>query len=101
MAVIDITKENFKEQVRDSKKPVLLDFYANWCGPCRMVAPIVEQIAEERPDYLVGRVNVDEQEELARAFEITSIPALIVVKDGIITAAKIGAAPKSEILSML
>ena len=82
MAVITITKENFKEEVIKSDKPVLLDFWAAWCGPCRMVSPIVEQIAEERADIKVGKINVDEQTELATAFRVMSIPTLVAFKDG-------------------
>ena len=82
MAVITITKENFEEEVIKSDKPVLLDFWAAWCGPCRMVSPIVEQIAEERADIKVGKINVDEQTELATAFRVMSIPTLVAVKDG-------------------
>ena len=96
MSVVAITKDNFTELVKNSDKPVLLDFYATWCGPCRMVSPIVEQIAEERSDVLVGKVDVDAQTELAAAFEISSIPTLIVVKGGIIANAKVGFAPKAE-----
>ena len=101
MSVVAITKDNFTELVKNSDKPVLLDFYATWCGPCRMVSPIVEQIAEERSDILVGKVDVDAQSELAAAFEISSIPTLIVVKGGIIANAKVGFAPKAEILKLL
>ena len=101
MAVVAITKDNFNELVKNGAKPVLLDFYATWCGPCRMVSPIVEQISEERGDYLVGKINVDEEKELAQAFEISSIPTLIVVKEGVIANANIGFAPKTEILKLM
>ena len=101
MSVITITKDNFKQEVSESKKPVLLDFWAAWCGPCRMVSPIVDEIAEERTDIKVGKVNVDEQPELASEFGIMSIPTLVVMKDGEVAAKSVGAAPKEEILSML
>ena len=100
MAVIKITTENF-EAVKNSGKKVLIDFYADWCGPCRMVSPIVDEIAEERDDIAVGKINVDECPELARQFNIMSIPTLVVIEgDRIITQAT-GARPKSAILSML
>lgn len=101
MSVIKVTKSNFENEVMKSEKPVLLDFWATWCGPCRMIAPVVESIAEENPQYLVGKVNVDEEPELAQAFNITSIPALFVVKDGKIVNQAVGARPKEQILDML
>ena len=82
MAVITITKENFENEVLKSDKPVLLDFWATWCGPCRMVSPIVDEIANERDDIKVGKINVDEQGELSMQFRIVSIPTLIVMKNG-------------------
>lgn len=101
MAVITITKENFQSEVVQSDKPVLLDFWATWCGPCRMVSPIVDQIADERSDIKVGKVNVDEQPELAQQFRIISIPTLVVMKDGQIANKAVGAMPKEEILALL
>ncbi len=101
MSVLHITKENFRQEVLQSRKPVLLDFWANWCGPCRMVAPLVEEIAGELPDLKVGKVNVDEQQELAGAFQIMSIPTLVVVKDGRVVSQTVGVRPKQEILSIL
>ncbi len=101
MSALIITKENFQEEVMNSDKPVLLDFWASWCGPCRMVVPIVEEIAEERTDIKVGKVNVDEQPDLASNFRIASIPTLIVMKDGQIAAQSVGAKSKSQILAML
>lgn len=101
MSVINVNKNNFKEEVIESKKPVLLDFWATWCGPCRMVGPIVEEIAKERPDIKVCKVNIDEQDELASAFSIMSIPTLMVVKEGKIVNKAVGARPKESILQML
>ena len=101
MAVITITKENFQSEVVQSDKPVLLDFWATWCGPCRMVSPIVDQIADERSDIKVGKINVDEQPELAQQFRIISIPTLVVMKDGQIANKAVGAMPKKEILALL
>lgn len=101
MSVITITKENFQKEVIESSKPVLLDFWASWCGPCRMVSPIVDEIAEETPTVKVGKINVDEQGELANSFSVTSIPTLVVVKDGKIVNQAVGARPKDQILSML
>ncbi len=101
MSVININKNNFQEEVLNSDKPVLLDFWASWCGPCRMVSPIIDEIAQERPDIKVGKVNVDEQPELASQFRIMSIPAIMVIKDGKIVNQAIGARPKSQILALL
>lgn len=101
MSAIDINRSNFQEEVIHSDKPVLLDFWAPWCGPCRMVVPIVEQIAEENSDIKVGKVNIDEQSELASKFGIKSIPTLIVIKDGKIVNRAMGARSKSKILELL
>lgn len=101
MSAISITKQNFQEEVVQSSKPVLLDFWASWCGPCRMVSPIVEEIAQERPDVKVGKINIDEQRELAEQFQIMSIPTLMVVRDGRVVRQAVGARPKNQILSML
>ena len=101
MAVINITSANFESEVLHSDKPVLLDFWATWCGPCRMVSPIVDQIADERSDIKVGKINVDEQPELAQQFRIISIPTLVVMKDGQIANKAVGAMPKEEILALL
>lgn len=102
MAEVTITKSNFDEEVMQSEKPVLLDFWAAWCGPCRMVAPIVEEIAEECKDTLkVGKVNVDEEQELAMAFRVESIPTLVVVKDKKVVQTAIGYQTKEQLLAML
>ena len=101
MSVLTITKDNFEELVLKSEKTVLLDFWASWCGPCRMVSPIVDEIADENPQITVGKINVDEQPELAASFSIMSIPALFVIKQGKIANQIIGYRPKEEILSML
>ena len=101
MSVVTITKENFEDEVTISEKNVLLDFWATWCGPCRMVSPIVDEIAEENPDIKVGKVNVDEQPELAGAFQIQSIPTLVSVKNGIIADVAVGARDKKSILAMV
>lgn len=101
MAVLHITKENFEEQVLHSEKPVLLDFWASWCGPCRMVSPTIDEIAGERDDIKVGKINVDEQPELAGAFQVMSIPTLVVMKGGKIANRAMGARPKAQILSLL
>lgn len=101
MSVLNITKHNFQEEVVQSDKPVLLDFWANWCGPCRMVSPIVDEIARERADVKIGKINVDEQRELAAQFQIMSIPTLVVMKEGKVVNQTLGARPKSQILAML
>ncbi len=101
MSYINITNQNFNEEVLQSDKPVLIDFWASWCGPCRMIAPIVEEIAEERSDIKVGKINVDEEPELATRFGIMSIPTLVVMKDGEMVNKLVGARPKNQILDML
>ena len=101
MSVIQINQENFAQEVLHSDKPVLLDFWASWCGPCRMVGSIVEEIAQERQDIKVGKVNVDEERQLAAQFQIMSIPTLMVIRDGKIVKQTVGARPKEQILAML
>lgn len=101
MSAVNINQANFQNEVIDSDRPVLLDFWAPWCGPCRMVVPIVEEIAAERSDVKIGKVNVDEQPELARQFGVMSIPTLVVMRDGKIVRQAVGAQPKPQILDML
>ena len=101
MRAVKIDQNNFSEEVIRSDRPVLLDFWAPWCGPCRMISPVVDEIARECADIKVGKVNVDEQPELARQFGVMAIPALVVMKDGKITSQAAGARPKSQILAML
>ena len=101
MSYINITNQNFNEEVIKSDKPVLIDFWASWCGPCRMIAPIVEEIAEERSDIKVGKVNVDDEPELATQFGIMSIPTLVVMKDGELVNKLVGVRPKNQILEMI
>ena len=100
MSVLSITKANF-EQIISTDKPVLIDFYADWCGPCRMVSPLVDEIAEENSQYVVGKINVDNEPELAAAFAVSSIPMLVVIKNGKIANQSVGAMPKAKILEML
>lgn len=101
MATIKITKHNFEQEVLNSKEPILLDFWASWCGPCRMVAPTIDEIAEEMKGVKVGKINIDEEIELASQFRVMSIPTLMVVKDGKVSAQSVGVKPKKDILRML
>ena len=101
MAEMIITQENFEREVLQSDQPVLVDFWASWCGPCRMLSPIVDEIAEERTDIKVGKVNVDEQQELAATFNVMSIPTLIVLDKGQVVNQSVGVRPKKQILTML
>lgn len=100
MSVISVNKTNFDEVV-NSEKTVLLDFFATWCGPCRMVSPIVDEIANEHPEYLVGKIDVDEEPEIAQGFDVYSIPTLVVMKGGKVVNQQAGARPKAQILQML
>jgi thioredoxin 1 len=101
MAVLNITKDNFQKEVMESDKVVLLDFWADWCGPCKMMAPQIDAIAEERPDLKVGKVNVDQQQELAVEFQVMSIPTLVVIKNGEVVKKSIGMVPKEQVLSLI
>lgn len=101
MTVIDITKENLKEEVTNYQGTVLLDFWAVWCGPCRAMSPIVDEIEEEHPEIKVGKVNVDDQMELGRLFKIANIPTLLVIKNGEVVNEQVGLAPKEKILELL
>lgn len=101
MSVIQITKENYQQEVLACEKPILLDFWASWCGPCRMLSPIIDEIAEDHPEIKVGKVNVDEQPELAEQFQVMSIPSLFVLKDGKVINHALGARPKQQILDLL
>ena len=101
MSVLHITKDTFEAEVMSSEKPVLLDFYATWCGPCKMIAPILDEIAAEREDIKVCKINVDEEPELANAYKVVSIPTLFVIKDGQVVNQSLGAKPKAQILEML
>lgn len=100
MSVLSVNKNNF-EEIKNSGDVVLLDFYADWCGPCRMVSPIVDEIAEENPAYVVGKINVDDEPELAQEFGVMSIPTLVVIKNGEVVNQATGARPKAQILAML
>ena len=101
MSVQTVTNDNFDNLVLQSEKPVLLDFWAPWCGPCRMVSPLVDEIAEERSDITVGKVNVDEQPELSMQYGVMSIPTLLVFKNGTLAQTAVGARPKEELLALL
>ena len=101
MSVIKITKDNFENEVLNCEKTVLLDFYADWCGPCRMVSPIVDAISEEHPEYKIGKINVDEENQLAITFGVMSIPSLFVIRKGEVVNQAVGARTKAQILDML
>ena len=101
MSVLTITKENFQSEVIESSKPVLLDFWASWCGPCRMMSPVVDQVAEEREDIKVGKVNVDEQPELASQFQVMTIPTFLVFSEGEVVNKAIGVMSKQKVLDLL
>lgn len=100
MSVLKITQNNFESEVLKSDKPVLIDFWASWCGPCRMLSPVVDEIAEENPQIKVGKINVDEEGDLAASFGVMSIPTLVVIKNGQVVNQSVGVVPKQKILSM-
>ena len=101
MSAMHINNHNFQEEVMNSEKPVLMDFWASWCGPCRMVGPIIDEIAAEHPEYKVVKINIDEEPELASQYRVVSIPTLLVMKDGQVVQQSVGARPKNQILAML
>jgi len=101
MSVMHVTKENFRQEVLESSKPVLVDFFASWCGPCKMLAPVLDEIAAERPDIKVVKINVDEEQELASQYRVISIPSVFVIRDGQVVAQSLGAKPKHQLLAML
>ena len=101
MSVVHVNIDNFESVVKSSEKPVLLDFFANWCGPCRMISPIIEEIAAEHPEYVVGKINVDEEPELASAFKVESIPMLAFVKDNTFLDMSVGYVPKSTLEKLI
>ena len=101
MSVINVNKNNFSQEVLNSDRPVLLDFWASWCGPCRMLSPIVDEIAEEREDIKVCKINVDEEPELANQFQVMSIPSLFVLNEGKVVAQSLGVKPKAQVLALL
>ena len=101
MSVLTITKKNYEEEVQKSEKPVLIDFWAPWCGPCRMMGPIIDELAAETTEAKIGKVNVDEEPELAGSFGVMSIPTLVVIKDGKVTETAVGVKPKAELMRML
>ena len=101
MSIVHITKENFHAVVKESTKPVLIDFWATWCGPCRMIAPFIEEIAAERDDVTVGKIDVDQEMELAMQFQVSSIPTLVLVKNGAVAGRLVGYRPKADILKLL
>ena len=101
MSIIHITKDNFQSVIKESTKPVLIDFWATWCGPCKMIAPFIEEIAAERDDIIVGKIDVDQEMELAMQFRIASIPTLVLMKNGDVAATLVGYRPKADILKLL
>ena len=101
MALLKLTRDNFETEVLNSTLPVLIDFYADWCGPCRMLGPVIDEIAEEAADFKVGKVNIDEQPELATKYQVMSVPTLVVIKNGEVANRATGVTPKQKILDML
>ncbi|MBQ6900940.1 MAG: thioredoxin [Firmicutes bacterium] len=101
MSALNITKENFQKEIIESEKPVLLDFFATWCGPCQMLSPVIDEIAAERSDIKVAKINVGEQRDLARQYKVMSVPTLMVIRNGEVVNRSLGAMPKHEVLSLL
>lgn len=101
MSIIKLTRDNFESEVMQSTLPILVDFYAEWCGPCRMLSPVIDEIANEATDFKVGKINIDEQPELATKYQVMSVPTLMVIKNGEVTNRVTGAVPKQTILNML
>lgn len=101
MALMKFTRDNFESEVLNSQLPVLIDFYAEWCGPCRMLGPVIDEIAEEATDFKVGKVNIDEQPELATKYQVMSVPTLVIIKNGEVANRVTGVTPKQKILEML